>query len=158
MTKLYFSAPLFSEADRMYNEYVYEQIKDSFDEIYIPQKNKAINDKANFANSIDIAKADLSEAASSDYMIALLDGSTVDDGVAAEIGFAYAKGIPVFGLLTDVRHGGFDDKRKIDILSELGESQFNYINLFVVGLIKSNGFIVDNISELKEKMVDFINA
>lgn len=37
----------------------------------------------------------------SDLMIALLDGLTIDAGVASEIGVAYAKGIPVIGLYTD---------------------------------------------------------
>ncbi len=37
----------------------------------------------------------------SDRMIALLDGLTIDAGVASEIGGAYAKGIPVIGLYTD---------------------------------------------------------
>ena len=36
-------------------------------------------------------------------MVALLDGPQVDDGTAWEIGYAYAKGIPVIGLRTDFR-------------------------------------------------------
>ena len=39
-------------------------------------------------------------------MIALLDGLTIDAGVASEIGVAYAKGIPVIGLYTDTRQQG----------------------------------------------------
>ena len=39
-------------------------------------------------------------------MVALLDGAQVDDGTAWEIGYAYAKGIPVFGLRTDIRRAG----------------------------------------------------
>ena len=34
---------------------------------------------------------------------AMLDGAQVDDGTAWEIGYAYAKGIPVIGLRTDFR-------------------------------------------------------
>ena len=46
-------------------------------------------------------------------MIALLDGLTIDAGVASEIGVAYAKGIPVIGLYTDTRQqGGAHPKKK----------------------------------------------
>ncbi|MDR2696506.1 MAG: nucleoside 2-deoxyribosyltransferase [Deltaproteobacteria bacterium] len=39
-------------------------------------------------------------------MVALLDGPQVDDGTAWEIGYAYARGIPVYGLRTDGRRAG----------------------------------------------------
>ena len=39
-------------------------------------------------------------------VVALLDGPQVDDGTAWEIGYAYAKGIPVYGLRTDFRQAG----------------------------------------------------
>ena len=48
-----------------------------------------------------IALADTEKVLESDLMIALLDGLTIDPGVASEIGVAYAKGIPVIGLYTD---------------------------------------------------------
>ena len=39
-------------------------------------------------------------------VVALLDGSQVDDGAAWEIGYAYARGMPVYGLRTDSRRAG----------------------------------------------------
>lgn len=39
-------------------------------------------------------------------VVALLDGTRVDDGPAWELGFAYAKGIPVVGIRTDTRFCG----------------------------------------------------
>ena len=39
-------------------------------------------------------------------VVALLDGTQVDDGTAWEIGYAYAKGIPVIGIRTDFRKSG----------------------------------------------------
>ena len=39
-------------------------------------------------------------------MVALLDGAQVDDGTAWEIGYAYARGLPVYGLRTDSRMAG----------------------------------------------------
>ncbi len=42
----------------------------------------------------------------SDLVAALLDGPQVDDGTAWGIGYARAKGIPVWGLRTDFRCAG----------------------------------------------------
>ncbi len=39
----------------------------------------------------------------SDIMVAVLDGVDVDSGTAAEIGYAYAKGKPVYGYRGDFR-------------------------------------------------------
>lgn len=41
-----------------------------------------------------------------DLVAAVLDGSQVDDGTAWEIGYAFAKGLPVWGLRTDFRVAG----------------------------------------------------
>ena len=58
-------------------------------------------------------------------MVALLDGPTIDAGVASEIGVAYAKGIPV---VTDSQQGA-DNHQKLDALNEVAENQFHYLNL-----------------------------
>ena len=42
----------------------------------------------------------------SDLVVAVLDGTDVDSGTAAEIGFAAALGRPIFGLRTDFRPAG----------------------------------------------------
>lgn len=42
----------------------------------------------------------------SDLVAAVLDGPQVDDGTAWEVGYAYARGIPVWGLRTDFRMAG----------------------------------------------------
>ncbi len=39
-------------------------------------------------------------------LIAVLDGVDVDSGTAAEIGFGYALGMPIFGIRTDFRLAG----------------------------------------------------
>lgn len=41
-----------------------------------------------------------------DLMLAVLDGSDVDSGTAAEIGFAFALGKPIWGLRGDIRWSG----------------------------------------------------
>ena len=74
----------------------------------------------------------------------MLDGLTNDSGVASEIGFAYAKNIPMIGLYTDTRQQGADNQKKLAALSETAENQFHYLNLYTVGLLKLNGTVATN--------------
>ena len=41
-----------------------------------------------------------------DLVLAVLDGPSVDDGTAWEVGYAYARGLPAWGLRTDFRSAG----------------------------------------------------
>jgi nucleoside 2-deoxyribosyltransferase len=41
-----------------------------------------------------------------DAVLAILDGTDVDSGVACEVGYAMAKGTPIIGLRTDRRRSG----------------------------------------------------
>lgn len=132
---LYFAAPLFSESDVLFNAQLAKAIREKYPEhtIYLPQENAAINDKQAYADS---------------KMIALLDGLTIDPGVASEIGIAYASGIPVVALYTDSRQQGAMNQQKLTALQTIGENQFHYANLYTIGLIKLNGAIYASTSEL----------
>lgn len=158
--QIYFGAPLFSQADREFNEKIVKQIRgalavDNPDvSIYFPQENGDINDKNSYASSKDIYLADVEQLNKSAFMIALLDGETIDSGLACEIGIATSRNIPVIGLYTDVRQKGFDNEEKVSALSEIGENQFMYKNLFVVGAIKSLGEIVDNVEDLVDIVLE----
>lgn len=148
--KIYFAAPMFAESERLYNEMIVKTIREKFSgfQIYLPQENGDINDKMAYANSLMIAKADTDEVLKSDLMIALLDGISIDAGVASEVGVAYAKGIPIIGLYTDSRQQGGEHPDKLAALTEIGENQFHYLNLYTTGLIKLNGLIVSNKEQL----------
>ena len=90
--------------------------------------------------------------------IALLDGLTIDAGVASEIGVAYAKGIPVIGLYTDSRQQGGSHPKKLEALQQVAENQFHYLNLYTVGLIKLNGSIVSDETELLEALKVYLKG
>ncbi len=152
--KIYFAAPMFAKSDLVYNAYLVNQIRERYPEveIYLPQENEAINDKTAYADSQMIALADTEKVLESQLMIALLDGVSIDAGVASEIGVAYAKNIPVLGLYTDSRQQGATNTKKIRALQEIGENQFHYLNLYTVGLIKLNGAIFSE----EEKLFDNI--
>lgn len=157
MKKAYFASPLFSEMELMYNEMVVKKIREAFPNVdmFVPQE-QPFNDKNSYADSTLIAKADTEAVVASDVLIAILDGAIIDVGVASEIGVAYQAGIPVIGLYTDSRQQGADNQKKLDALHEIAESQFSYINLYTVGLIKLNGTVVPNTDRLIEELKKYL--
>jgi len=64
-------------------------------------KNFFLKDIKNFrGHNVTIDKTAILE---SEIALAVLDGATIDEGVAFELGFAYSKGKPCYGLQTDIR-------------------------------------------------------
>lgn len=157
--KIYFGGPLFNEMEQMYNRHVVERLREKYGdkiEIYLPQENQAINDKSNFADSMAIAQGDNAYLEEADLLIAVLDGVTPDSGLSAELGYFYSKERPIIGLYTDVRQGTNGNQEKIDALDEIAESQFSYINLYTVGLVKMRGKILSSSDELIEKLGNYL--
>lgn len=150
MTKIYFASPLFSISEQSFNEQVVEYIRENIPgaEVYLPQENESINDKSGYADSEMIANGDNKYLEEADILVAVLDGQTVDVGVAAEVGYFYSMNKPIIGLYTDSRQGTYGNQQKIDALDEIAESQFSYINLYLVGLIKMRGDIFARVEEL----------
>lgn len=143
MAKIYFASPLFSEMELLYNQLLVEKIREAYPDytVYVPQEQMEINDKNAYADAKAIAKYDTDALLDSNLVVAVLDGATIDVGVATEIGVAYQAGIPVLGLYTDSRQQGATNQKKLDALQEVAESQFAYINLYTAGLVKLNGAI-----------------
>lgn len=156
LKKIYFASPLFSEMERFYNEKLVLSIREAYPgiEVYVPQEQGEINDKNAYADSMAIAKYDTDALLESQLMVAVLDGATIDVGVATEIGVAYQAGIPIIGLYSDSRQQGAENKQKLAALQEIAESQFSYINLYTVGLIKMNGAIYNT----SENFITAING
>lgn len=150
MPKLYFASPLFTEMEFAFNAQLAQTIREALPdlEIFLPQEQGEINDKNAYADSKMIAKLDTEAVLSSNIMLAVLDGQVIDPGVASEIGIAYQAGIPIVGLYTDSRQLGATNEQKIAALQEVAESQFAYVNLYTVGLIKLNGKIVRSSQEV----------
>lgn len=157
--KIYFGAPLFNEMEQMYNAYVVKKIRDTYGEkvdVYLPQENAAINDKSGFADSLAIAQGDNDYLENADLLIAVLDGVTPDSGLSAELGYFYSMDRPILGLYTDTRQGTHGNQQKIDALDQIGESQFSYINLYTLGLVKIRGEVLAESDTLVEKIGDYL--
>ncbi|SFH55936.1 nucleoside 2-deoxyribosyltransferase [Pisciglobus halotolerans] len=158
MKKLYYASPIFSEMEYTYNDFLVKKIREEYPEltVYSPQEQGEINDKESYADSIAIAKYDTEALLSSDIMIAVLDGVTIDAGVASEIGVAYQAGIPIIGLFTDSRQQGATNKQKLEALQSTAESQFAYVNLYTVGLIKMNGQVYNTSKEMIQAIQSYL--
>lgn len=156
--KIYFANALFSQAELNYNAQLAAKIRqlDQTIDLYLPQENDSINDKQAYADSKMIAQADTEKLLASDLMVAVLDGLSIDNGVASEIGVAYAKEIPIIGLYTDTRQQGSSNQQKLQALGQIAENQFHYVNLYTTGLIKLNGTIVNNEVDLLEAVKKYL--
>lgn len=145
--KIYFANDLFNDGTLMYNEYVVSKIEEELPdvEVYLPQRNDAINDKTQYADSLDIVKADYEQLEDSDVLVAVIDSD--DSGVALEIGMFYMMNKPIIGIYTDTRRVAYGNDKKKDAIDILGENQISYTNLMVVGAIKERGELVDNHEE-----------
>lgn len=171
--RAYLANGLFSDADRAYNDYIASELRQAFYdlELYVPQENLAINDKNSYASSLMISRGDDDSLLISDFMVAVIDGTTIDEGVACEIG-KYAgfdiptllragiKPRPIFALFTDTRQQGRDNMKKLHALSEDAvENQFPYRNLYVIGTIKdSGGSISPSVDKLVESIRKYIQS
>ena len=130
---IYQAGPLFSEAEQSFHQALSARLRDAGHEVIWPYDlltETQIDDAGPHAPSLIFrtCKAALDRCA---CMVALLDGAQVDDGTAWEIGYAHAKGIPVYGYRTDFRRAG--------------ETPHSYVNSMIQGCL--TGF-ARNIEEL----------
>ena len=145
--KVYFANDLFNDGTLMYNEHVVSKIEEELPdvEVYLPQRNDAINDKTQYADSLTIVKADYEELEDSDVLVAVIDSD--DSGVALEIGMFYMMNKPIIGIYTDTRRIAYGNEQKKEAIDILGENQIAYTNLMVIGAIKERGELVDSHEE-----------
>lgn len=105
--KIYFAAPLFTQAERIWNQSLAKTIvgQDPRIEVFLPQieSGKAyINGRFDFAKVQQIC---LKGIDASDMLVAILDGPDSDSGTCFECGYAFSKGKKLIGVRTDLRAG-----------------------------------------------------
>ena len=105
--KIYFAAPLFTQAERIWNQNLANTIveQDPKIEIFLPQTESS---KAYINGCFDFAKVQqicLNGIDSSDVLVAILDGPDSDSGTCFECGYAFSKGKQLIGIRTDLRAG-----------------------------------------------------
>ena len=137
--KIYFAGPLFTPYERSFIDECAATLRADGFEVFVPHEHELATGVD--ATAASIFTKDRPGIERAEAMLAILDGPSVDDGTACEIGMFHAlmqsdaskKGI--VGLLTDIR-------------GMRGES--TGINLFVQGAIEDVGCIVGSIEEARD--------
>ncbi len=118
--KIYQAGSLFSEAERSWHKNFRDKLEEEGFSVIWPGDLISQEDVALWGEDAPrkIMEVDRDALLSCDVVVALLDGTQVDDGTAWEIGFAYAKGIPVIGIRTDFRNGGDTGSGSVNAMIE----------------------------------------
>ncbi|MBN2110620.1 MAG: nucleoside 2-deoxyribosyltransferase domain-containing protein [Methanosarcinaceae archaeon] len=117
--QIYLAGPLFSKAERDFNLYLRDRLVEIGFGVFLPQEdgNDTLSGRLEERRK-KIFENDVKGIDESDIVLAVLDGgSDVDSGTAWEMGYAYAKGIPVLGLKTDFRT--FGDEGIVNLMMEM---------------------------------------
>jgi hypothetical protein len=132
--QVYLAGPLFSQAERAWLDGLAATLRAEGLDVFVPHENF---DAITELTPAEVYRVDGEGLRASNALLAWLDGPTIDDGTAAEIG-AFAElaagGDPryrgIVGLVTDLRL----ERRR-------GRAPGDGMNLFVAGAIASAGRI-----------------
>jgi nucleoside 2-deoxyribosyltransferase len=150
MAKLvYVAGPLFSEAERTYLEKIVNTLAESagldpFKEFFLPHRDGGELGKG--PKRKDIFDLDLNKLNSADVVVALLDGQDADSGTCIELGYAYAKGKKIFGILTDFRAYCTSDVEP------------NRPNLMIWGVCEKGATIFHRLTDLAESFKNYVGS
>jgi nucleoside 2-deoxyribosyltransferase len=106
--KIYFAGPLFSEAERSFNIKI-KRLLEQYIDVYLPQDDGGLLvEMISRGMPAELAKrtvfnTDMRALRNCDAFVIILDGRTVDEGAAFELGCAHILGKPCYGLKTDPR-------------------------------------------------------
>jgi len=116
---IYLAGPLFSRAERDFNLYLRDRLVEIGFSVFLPQEDGDDTISSRLEDRMkNIFINDVKGIDEADIVLAVLDGgSDVDSGTAWEMGYAYAKGIPVIGLKTDFRT--FGDEGIVNLMMEM---------------------------------------
>lgn len=105
---VYLAGPLFSEAERSFNVRLTEMLE-VLTKVYLPQRDGGLMSEM-VATGIPchvaacrVFRRDMDAIKNADYLIAILDGRAIDEGVAFELGIAFSQAKRCVGLQTDSR-------------------------------------------------------
>ena len=107
--RVYLAAPLYSEAERLYNAMVADLLRKNFFEVYLPQDIGDDNPKREKKEHVRIYERNKQALQDTDIILAIIDGADVDSGTAWEMGYATALGIQVIAMRTDFRIAGYEE-------------------------------------------------
>ncbi len=104
--RIYFAAPLFSTLEQEYNVRMRAMLERYSYSVYLPQDTGDDNNSREKSINKRIFSQNINELESASLVVAIINGADADSGVAFEIGYAYARGIPIIAVRTDFRQVG----------------------------------------------------
>ena len=114
--KVFLAAPLFSEAERLFNSKIAKRLRENGFEVWLAQEAPFIQ-QGTHEEKKTIYEVDISALKTCNAVLAVLDGLEVDAGVAYEMGYAKALGKPIVGLKTDYRT--FSGMEEVNLMLEV---------------------------------------
>ena len=105
--KIYFAAPLFTHAERNWNQQLADTLLKEAPNIqmFLPQVDADVFLADGQIDLSSVYSRCIQGVDEADVLVAVLDGADVDSGTAFECGYAFAKGKPIIGIRTDIREG-----------------------------------------------------
>ena len=106
---IYIAGPMFSEAERTYNEMIAQLLEENGYGVFLPQRDamdvQELLDEGMGWDQVNqhIFDEDIQGIRGCDIVLFVMDGRVPDDGACVEIGYAYALGKECVGLKTDLR-------------------------------------------------------
>ena len=92
---IYFAAPLFSQAERRFNQALTEQLEAIGYQVFLPQRDGVEGDKPPYdqmpraERRVAMFQMDATKIMESDLFLFVLDGRVPDEGACVELGIAY---------------------------------------------------------------------
>lgn len=114
--QIYFAAPLFTQAEWLWNLELAEKLRAFNFDIILPQlRAEPMLLKKESFDPLILFAANVQEIDQADIVLAILDQADPDSGTCWECGYAYKAGKPIIGLRTDIRNGA-DDPSGVNLM------------------------------------------
>lgn len=107
--RIYIAGPLFTQAEWLWNERLAAGLRERGFDAFLPQASAVpmLNGTIPF-DPAALFRGNVEALSRSAAVVAVLDGADADSGTCWECGYAFARGIPVVGVRTDIRQSGDD--------------------------------------------------
>jgi len=146
---VYVAGPLFSQAEREFLEKIVDSLAksshlDPTKHFFLPHRDGGELGKG--PTRTEIFNLDISNLSQASIIVALLDGQDVDSGTCIELGYAYASGKKIFGIITDFRSYCTNDHEP------------QRPNLMVWGVCEEGKTLFHNLDDLSKSFANYIRA
>lgn len=128
--QIYLAGPLFTQAEWLWNANLAKELRALNFDIILPQATAEpmLYGKTKFSPQalFDENIAGINQA---DIILAVLDHADPDSGTCWECGYAFKLGKPIIGLRTDIRPGGDDPAKPVNLMLSISCKEFLKIPL-----------------------------